>query len=84
MLLSAVFLVFSTVTQHAEAAYSDYSVYELETKQQFASENEALQAAAKLKRIRGGRLTQRKPEMRRSLIKSQLQAYTMKRMRKPC
>ncbi len=53
MLLSAVFLVFSTVTQPAEAAYSDYSVYELETKQQFASENEALQAAAKLKKDTG-------------------------------
>lgn len=34
MLLSAVFLVFCTLTQPAEAAYSDYSVYELETKQQ--------------------------------------------------
>ncbi|WP_416655262.1 N-acetylglucosaminidase [Bacillus amyloliquefaciens] len=53
MLLSAVFLVFSTVTEHAEAAYSDYSVYELETQQQFASENEALQAAAKLKKDTG-------------------------------
>ncbi|MCB7142215.1 N-acetylglucosaminidase [Bacillus velezensis] len=53
MLLSAVFLVFCTLTQPAEAAYSDYSVYELETKQQFASENEALQAAAKLKKDTG-------------------------------
>lgn len=50
MLLSAVFLVFCNLAQPAEAAYSDYSVYELETKRQFASENEALQAADEIEK----------------------------------
>lgn len=53
MLVSAVFLVFCTASLPAKAVYSDYSIYQLETKQQFPSESQALQAASKLKKDTG-------------------------------
>ncbi|MBT2572900.1 N-acetylglucosaminidase [Bacillus sp. ISL-51] len=53
MLVSAVFLVFCTMSLPAKAVYSDYSIYQLETKQQFQTESQALQAAGKLKKDTG-------------------------------
>ncbi|MCC9022412.1 N-acetylglucosaminidase [Bacillus nakamurai] len=53
MLVSAVFLVFGTISLPAKAVYSDYSIYQLETKQQFPSESQAMQAAGKLKKDTG-------------------------------
>ncbi|ATX84911.1 MULTISPECIES: N-acetylglucosaminidase [Bacillus amyloliquefaciens group] len=53
MLLSAVTLEFFTITDSVKAAYIDNSIYKLETSQKFASESEASQAVAKLKKDTG-------------------------------